>query len=167
MKKIIPPIEPDTNQQDTNQTVDLTHSNSFKKRNVPNLTKFNIHTIENLKEKLDTIKMSNRQHDFTQSINEVLNLYDIDDLHYNENIVFFVMQEIEKYLLKPKAGISKTQVCVECCKKYFNDDPDLVIFAIKLLMPKLHQVKMLERQARKIIRFFSKIIFSQASNNAS
>jgi len=162
MKKIIPPHD----NNESKESNDLIHSNSFKKRNIPNLTTFNIQTIENLKEKLDSIKMENRQYDFTQSIQEVLNLYDIDDLHYNENIVFFVMQEIEKFLLKPKAGTSKSQVCIECCKKYFNDDADLVLFAIKLLMPKLHQVKMLERQARKILRFFSKIIFNRASNNA-
>ena len=107
MKKIIPPQD----NNESKESSDLIHSNSLKKRTIPNLTTFNIQTIENLKEKLDSIKMENRQYDFTQSIQEVLNLYDIDDLHYNENIVFFVMQrKLKSFYL----NLKQEQVKVKC-----------------------------------------------------
>jgi hypothetical protein len=161
MKKlIIPSVE-------QNVSNDLKKSNSFKKRDIPNITKYNIHKVNDLSSRLSKIKMENYQHDFTQSIHDVLNLYTVDEMHYSENIVFFVMEEVEKFILKSKAGEFKTQVCIECCKKYFNDDENLIILVINLLMPKLRQVRVVERQLRKVMRFFSRIILSPTHNNKS
>ncbi len=133
--------------------------NSFKRREIPsNLHKFNIHKVNDLKERLDKVKMENKQCDFHESIHKVLDLYNDKELHYSENIVFFVMNEIEKFILKPQAGQSKEELCVQCVKKYFNDDEDLVRLIVKLLFNQLHQIKFSERQVRKVIRFFSKIL---------
>ena len=156
MKKIITPqLLPEKNdEQKEPERVE-----SFKKRIIPvDISKFNIKKIDDLKQRMDKVKMENKQYDFHESITKVLSLYDDNELHYSENIVFFVMTEIEKYLLKPKAGESKEQLCVEVCKKYFNDDVDLVKLVIKLLFKELHQIKFSERQLRKILRFFSKIL---------
>ena len=131
---------------------------SFKKRNIPDLSQFDIKKIDDLKTRLDKMKMENNQSDFSQSIQSVLDLYDDSELHYSENIVFFVMSEIEKFILKPKSGQNKEKVVVEACKKYFNNDDNLVLLVVKLLMPKLRQIKFSERQIRKVIRFFSKIL---------
>ena len=131
---------------------------SFKKRNIPDLSQFDIKKIDDLKTRLDKMKMENNQSDFSQSIQSVLDLYDDSELHYSENIVFFVMSEIEKFILKPKSGQNKEKVVVEACKKYFNNDDNLVLLVVKLLMPKLRQIKFSERQVRKVIRFFSKIL---------
>ena len=151
---IIQPIE----QEETKEQNDLQRVESFKKRIIPDLTKFDVKKIDDLKTRLDKIKMENNQHDFVDSIQSVLDLYDDGELHYSENIVFFVMQEIERFILKPKAGEHKEKVCIECCKKYFNNDDNLVLLIVKLLMPKLKQVKFSERQVRKVIRFFSKML---------
>ena len=94
---------------------------SFKKRNIPDLSQFDIKKIDDLKTRLDKMKMENNQSDFSQSIQSVLDLYDDSELHYSENIVFFVMSEIEKFILKPKSGQNKEKVVVEACKKYFNN----------------------------------------------
>jgi hypothetical protein len=150
MKKLIPPTPENTPQP-------LERAESFKKRPIPDLSKFNIKSVDNLKSRLDSIKMENHQSDFLQSIKTVLDLYDPEDLHYNENIVFFVMQEVEKYLLKGKIGASKEQLCIECCQSFFNNDKELVSLIIKLLMPKLSQVKFTKRQILKLIRFFSNL----------
>jgi hypothetical protein len=132
---------------------------SFRKREIPtDLSKFNIHKIEDLKQRLDKVKMENKQYDFHESIHKVLDLYDEKELHYSENIVYFVMNEIEKYILKPKAGQAKEELCIQCVKKYFNDDDDLVRLIIKLLFKQLHQIKFSERQFRKVVRFFSRIL---------
>ena len=131
---------------------------SFKKRNIPDLSQFDIKKIDDLKTRLDKMKMENNQSDFSQSIQSVLDLYDDSELHYSENIVFFVMSEIEKFILKPKSGQNKEKVVVEACKKYFNNDDNLVLLVVKLLMPKLRQIKFSERQVRKVLRFFSKIL---------
>lgn len=151
MKKLVSPAPP------PEQSQQLERVESFKKRPIPDLSQFNIKSVENLKSHLDAIKMENHQYDFMQSIKSVLDLYDPNDLHYNENIVFFVMQEVEKFLLKPKAGVSKESVCIECCQAYFNNDKNLVSLIIKLLMPKLSQVKFTKRQILKVIRFFSNL----------
>lgn len=158
MKKItrqIPSINTQPTESDESKEMD--EIQSFKKRVIPDLTKYDIQKIDDLKTKLDKIKIENHQYDFSQSIKSVLNLYNDDDLHYSENIVFFVMQEIERFLLKPKSGKHKEKVCVECCKKYFNNDENLISLVVKLLMPKLKQIKFSERQIRKVIRFFSKM----------
>lgn len=157
MKKLVKPQNAPSEQEESkDQHVERVES--FKKRVIPDLSKFNIHKIDDLKGRLDVIKMQNNQYDFAQSMEAVMDLYNRDDLHYSENIVFFVMQEVEKFMLKPKAGEYKQQVCVECCKKYFNNDDGLVSLIIKLLMPKLKQVKFSERQVRKVIRFFSRML---------
>lgn len=152
MKKIVnsPPSAPAPEQQ-------LEKSESFRKRPIPDLSKFNVKSVDNLKSRLDTIKMENHQYDFTQSIKSVLELYDPDDLRYNENIVFFIMQEVEKYILKPKSGQFKESICIECCQAFFNNDKELVALIVKLLMPKLSQVKFTKRQVLKFIRFFSNL----------
>lgn len=156
MKKITRQVSSIPTEPDESKEID--EIQSFKKRIIPDLAKYDIQKINDLKSKLDKIKIENHQHDFTQSIKSVLNLYADDELHYSENIVFFVMQEIERFLLKPKSGIHKEKVCVECCKKYFNNDENLVSLIIKLLMPQLKQIKFSERQIRKVIRFFSKML---------
>lgn len=159
MKKIVktPPIEPLSLPVDDD--AEKQRPESFRKREIPpDLSNFNIHKIDDLKQRLDKVKMENKQYDFHESIHKVLDLYDEKELHYSENIVYFVMTEIEKYILKPNAGQSKEELCVQCVKKYFNDDEDLVRLIIKLLFKQLHQIKFSERQLRKAVRFFLRIL---------
>jgi hypothetical protein len=45
---------------------------------------------------------------------------------------------------------------IEACKKYFNDDEDLVVMVINLVFQHLKQIKFSKRQVYKLLRFFQK-----------
>jgi len=127
----------------------------FEKRDIP-LIKFNTKNLVGLEEKLQKLKLCNYQSDFLQEIQIILNLYSHDELKYNAKFVLYVMMEVEKFLLKPKAGQSKKELVIECVKQYFNNDPALVEMVIELVFEKLPQIKFWKRQGYKLVRFFLK-----------
>lgn len=57
-------------------------------------------------------------------------------------LVFFVMNEVERFLLKSKSGNSKKQLTIECCKPYFNNDIQLLEVIIDLIFPKLSKLNL-------------------------
>ena len=128
----------------------------FEKKDIPNIN-FNTKNLDNLENKLKDMKLNNYKYEFFNEIEKVLNLYNDDELKYNENFVFFVMTEVEKYILKSKSGDSKKQLVIHVCSKYFNNDDQIVELIINLLFYKLSQVKFIKRQSLKIVRFFLKI----------
>lgn len=128
----------------------------FKKKDVPKVM-FNTRKLKGLENKLQSIKICNYQYEFLNEIQKVLDLYSHDELHYNTEFVLFVMNEVERFLLKAKSGESKKQLVIEACKSYFNDDADLVVMVINLVFKKLKQVKFIKRQGLKLLRFFLKI----------
>jgi len=127
----------------------------FEKKNIP-LIKFNTKNLVGLEEKLQKLKLCNYQSDFLQEIQIILNLYSNEELKYNAKFVLYVMQEVEKFLLKPKAGQSKKELVIECVKPYFNNDSALVEMVIDLVFEKLPQIKFWKRQGYKLVRFFLK-----------
>lgn len=128
----------------------------FEKKDIP-LIKFNTKNLLGLEEKLQSLKLCNYQSDFLKEIQIILNLYSHDELKYNAKFVLYVMMEVEKFLLKPKAGKSKKELVIECVKPYFNDDPDLVSMVIDLVFDKLPQIKFWKRQGYKLVRYFLKV----------
>lgn len=133
---------------------DETHS--FSKRDVPQLH-VNIHGLDGLENKLKSIKLGNYQSEFLEEIKKVLSLYEEDELKYNYQFVEFVMQEVERFILKKKSGQAKKDLVIEICKKYFNDDAKLVEMVIELVFHKLPQIKFFKRQGLKLIRYFLKV----------
>ena len=132
------------------------HKPVFEKKDIP-IINFNTKNLSGLEEKLQSLKLCNYQSDFLNEIQKILNLYGHDELKYNDKFVLFVMNEVEKFILKPKAGESKKKLVIEVCKQYFNDDEELVLMVINLVFEKLSQVKFFKRQGLKLLRFFSKI----------
>jgi hypothetical protein len=128
----------------------------FPKKDIPNIY-FNTQHLEGLEDKVQKLKLCNYQSDFLTEINKILYLYDDSELKYNAKFVLFVMNEVEKFILKKQSGEAKKNLVVEVCKKYFNDDSDLVIMVINLVFEKLQQVKFFKRQGLKLLRFFAKI----------
>lgn len=137
--------------------VKLQESNStFEKKNIPQIN-FNINNLEGLDQKIKDLKLTNYQHEFIQEIEKVLLLYEDSELKYNDRFVLFVMDEVEKFILKSKSGKAKKDLVIEICKKYFNDDPTLVELVIKLVFKELSQVQFIKRQGLKLVRFFLKV----------
>jgi hypothetical protein len=110
--------------------------------------------LDGLDEKVMEIKLRKYSNDFKQSLNQVLVLYPIDKLKYSSHLVSFVMHEAERFLLKPKSGGAKRQLVIDCVKKYFDDNDQMVGVVIDLLFKDLKQVKFIGRQAMKLMRFF-------------
>lgn len=131
-------------------------SQLFEKKSVP-IIQFNTKNLEGLETKLQNLKICNYQSDFVTEIQKILNLYSDDELKYNHKFVLFVMQEVEKFILKKKSGESKKALVIQVCQKYFNNDSDLVEMVIDLVFEKLSQVKFFKRQGLKLMKFFLKV----------
>jgi hypothetical protein len=63
-----------------------------------------------LSEKLYEIKMSNKQAEFISKVKWVLCLFNKEDNKYNSEIMLFVMQSVEDYILKRKSGEYKKKL---------------------------------------------------------
>jgi hypothetical protein len=113
--------------------------------------------LDGLDEKLLSMKLRNYSKDFKNILESVLELYPDDQLKYSSKLVAFVMHEVERYILKPKQGVAKRSLVIDCCKKYYNEDPDLVSVVIDLLFKELKQIKFIKRQGLKLAKFFMKI----------
>ena len=122
-------------------------------REIPNIKNFGA-TLEGLDHKIYKLKMENLQYDFVTKVQAVLDLFNTKDNHYSNSIMIFVMTAVENHILKPKSGLYKHSVVVECVKKYYDDNIELVEELIKLNMPSLKQNKLLKRTGKRIIRFF-------------
>ena len=103
---------------------------------------------------IDTIKQQEEQNIQAQNKKEEEGK---NELKYNDRFVLFVMDEVEKFILKSKSGKAKKDLVIEICKKYFNDDPTLVELVIKLVFKELSQVQFIKRQGLKLVRFFLKV----------
>ena len=121
----------------------------FERKVIPQIS-FNKSKLAGLDDKMQKMKICNYQSDFLDQIEQVLSLYSEDELKYNDKLILFVMEEVEKFILKPKAGNAKKQLVIEACKKYFNDDADLVIMVINLVFKKLSQIKYFKRHSNLI-----------------
>lgn len=132
------------------QSAQIEPSKEIPKLNV------NIQGLEGLETKLKLSKLGNYKNKFIGEIQNVLSLYEDDELKYNYQFVEFIMCEVEKFILKKKAGETKKQIVIEICKKYFNNDEKLVEMVINLVFHKLPQIKFLKRQGLKLMRFFLK-----------
>ena len=156
MKKLQPiqslkPVVDSTEKKDE-PNVDLL----FEKKAIPTI-QFNTKNLEGLEKKLQNMKICNYQNDFVVEIQKILDLYSEDELKFNYKFVLFVMQEVEKFILKKKSGENKKALVIQVCKKYFYNDPDLVVMVIDMVFDKLSQVRFFKRQGLKLMRFFLKV----------
>lgn len=165
LKKIVRPIQNETyGLFDTKSEEKVEDPIPFKKIEMKK-SKINFKKVPSLKLKLDDVKLSNSQNEFLEDVKHTLSLFDKEELLYNEDLVLFLMQQIEEYILLPKSGEHKTNLLIECVKEYYNNDVELVKMVIRLVFPKLKQVRFIERQLRRGARFFLKIIQSQISSS--
>jgi hypothetical protein len=121
--------------------------------------------LDGLDEKVLSIKLRNYSKDFKDNLESVLELYPDDQLKYSSKLVAFVMHEVERFVLKPKQGVAKRSLVIDCCKKYFNDDPELVSVVIDLLFKELKQIRFIKRQGLKLCRFFLNLRRRASSHN--
>jgi hypothetical protein len=130
---------------------------------LPDTSRFDVSKLQSLESKLINIKQTNKSNDFIDQIINILDLFDVNDLKYSHEVVFFVMSECEKFLLVSKSGEQKNDIVVEVCRRFFNDEPALVKLVIELLMHKLPQVKLVERTIRRVWRWLVKKVQTKSS----
>lgn len=110
--------------------------------------------LDGLDEKVLSLKLRKYSNDFQTSLEQVLNLYPVEQLKYSSHLVSFVMHEVERFILKPKSGTVKRQLVINCVKKYFDNNEEIVNLVIDLLFKDLKQIKFIKRQFFKLCRFF-------------
>jgi hypothetical protein len=71
-------------------------------------------------------------------------------------IVVYVLEEIEKFVLKPSAGSEKKQLAVAILKKIFHDDEVIAGIAVDELVKHIRQVGRIRRICLKVYRYFKK-----------
>lgn len=110
---------------------------TFEIQNIPSLKLFNVE-LDGISGKIKEIKLSNKSIEFINKIQAILDLFDRSENRYNEKIVLFAMQAIENFFVgKKKIGDIKLKCVIEACKKYFNEDEDLVKKFVDLMLPLL------------------------------
>ena len=82
-------------------------------------------------------------------------LQDMDERKYSYETVQFVAQACEDEFIQEKNMSQMKHDCVvEVCKKYFNDDIELVEAILNQVMPRIIQSHFLRRLRLKSITFF-------------
>lgn len=97
----------------------------------------------------------------TQLIDAMNHVMDIEELggkseSMKKEIVIYVMEEIEKFVLKPKAGSEKKEMAVNVLKVLFHNDEIITGITIDGLIKRIRQVGLIRRLALKTYRYFRK-----------
>lgn len=79
-------------------------------------------------------------------------------------IVIYVLEEIEKFVLKPHAGSEKKQIAVEILKKIFHNDEVIAGIAVDELVKSIRQVGKIRRICLKVYRYFKKRLSTKPCN---
>jgi hypothetical protein len=128
-------------------------SNPYQVKEIPGRLSFtNTKKIPGLDNKLMDMSVTNDKAKFYEKITKVLELYDVDQLHISYDLVVFVMNEIERFILQPKRGAEKKELAVRILLRFFNDNQDFTESIIELAMRDLKKVGMLGRMFRRTYR---------------
>ena len=114
--------------------------------------------LPSLRLMLKDLKKTELLDGLNSSMNHVINLERVGEKTeaMKKEIVLYVMEEIERFVLKPKAGQEKKYMAIEILRKMFYDDDVLTGVVIDGLMKNLHQVGMLRRWVLRAYRYFKK-----------
>lgn len=117
-------------------------------------------TLNGFDEKRKAFKHKLFYNTFINDMNEQLGmLQDMDERKYSYETVQFVAQACEDEFIQEKNMSQMKHDCVvEVCKKYFNDDIELVEAILNQVMPRIIQSHFLRRLRLKSITFFCHLL---------
>jgi hypothetical protein len=120
--------------------------------------KLDIDRLPSLKVLLKEYKTNEMNEQLNEAMSKIIQLekLGIPTEESKKEIVVYVMEEIEKFLLKPKSGREKKQMAVNILKKMFYDDELICGIAIDGLMVSLRQVGTIRRLVLKLFRYCTK-----------
>lgn len=138
------------------------------KRSLPNETVSVFNDLKKLPKFKNKVKMINKSLDneqFIKSVNEILSLYDHDELYLSYSLVKFLMGEIEVYILNKKSGQEKRDLLTSLLLPFFDHNKKYVDQMIDIAFSELIQCHGLNRLARKVSRWVLKQLFKKKVEN--
>lgn len=150
LKKLVsePPKEQIKRQADTTVT---------ESQEIPPKLLFNsdLKELKGFREMRITLKQNLMYCDFVESLSNVLDLFDNTQRKYDHDIVQFVCQSAEDAFISHKQmGLLKKKAVVEICKRYFNDDAELVSKIIEIVLPNIIKSSLYRRNKKRLSNCF-------------
>ena len=121
----------------------------------PSPTKLDLNSIKGYSQKRKTLKLLKMKEECKAEISNALNIFDPHEINLNHTAVLFCAQIVEDIFCKPKSGAIKEEIVIECCKKYFNEDPELVKMVLELVFEKVIKTSLFRRNKERILNALS------------
>lgn len=113
-------------------------------------SKLDLNSIKGYAQKRKTLKLLKMKEDCKQELTNALNIFDPHEINLNHTAVLFCAQIVEDLFCKPKQGVMKEEIVIECCKKYFNEDPELVKMVLELVFEKVIKTSLFRRNKERV-----------------
>lgn len=112
-------------------------------------------SIKGFTEKKRQMKNDVKKKQAIEEINKSLEFFNVEELKYNHSVVLFCSQIVEDlYGDERNAGEIKQSIVNEVCRKYFNNDLQLVASILELVYPRIIKTNWFRRNRLKIRNFF-------------
>jgi hypothetical protein len=121
----------------------------------PKMNKLDLNSIKGYSQKRKTLKLLKMKEECKAEISNALNIFDPHEINLNHTAVLFCAQIVEDIFCKPKQGVIKEEIVIECCKKYFNEDPELVKMVLELVFEKIIKTSLFRRNKERILNALS------------
>ncbi len=113
----------------------------------------NLKELEGFRELRVNLKLEKELELFVNGFEDVLKYFNPHDKHFDHKIVKFVCQNAEYYFTRKKSGKLKEKAVCEVCKRYFNNDVELVKVIISLVLPLVKKCSVYRRYKKRISGF--------------
>jgi len=113
-------------------------------------SKLDLNSIKGYAQKRKTLKLLKMKEDCKTELTNALNIFDPHEINLNHTAVLFCAQIVEDLFCKPKQGVMKEEIVIECCKKYFNEDPELVKMVLELVFEKVIKTSLFRRNKERV-----------------
>ncbi len=129
-----------------------------KDKSVKDYEDLDLKRLPSLKGLLKDFMKKEKLMQLLEAMNHVLEIEELDvpTESMKKEIVVYVMDEIEKFVLKPKAGAEKKAMAINVLKVLFHDDEIITGITIDGLIKGVRQVGLIRRLALKTFRYFRK-----------
>lgn len=136
----------------------LSRSPELSMKDLDDFKDLNINRLPSIKLLMKQYKKNEMNQQLNEAMDKIIQLekLGVPTEDSKKEIVIYVMEEIEKFLLQPKSGKEKKQMAINILKKMFYNDELVTGIAIDGLMSSLKQVGMVRRLFLKLFRYFSK-----------
>lgn len=154
VNQIQPPSEPAPSEYFLNKPI-LSRDRSVSLKEYQDL---DLKRLPSLKSMMKDLKASEMLDSLSATMARVMEIeqYGGKTESMKKEIVIYVMEEIESFLLKPKSGNEKKQIAIAILKPMFHNDEVITGITIDGLLKFIRQVGIVRRLFLKTYRYFRK-----------